>query len=94
MRLRYTATACAEIDEVLSHITEYNPSAAAAVGAAIKAAASRLRHFPHIGAETDEAGVRMKIGRPFRYLIFYSTEDECVVIRNVRHPARRQLPII
>lgn len=52
MRLRYTATARAETDDILAHIANDNPSAAAAVGAAIKAAIARLRDFPRIGAET------------------------------------------
>jgi hypothetical protein len=34
----------------------------------------------------------MKIVRPFRHLIFYSIDDQGVVIRNVRHPARRRAP--
>jgi plasmid stabilization system protein ParE len=92
MSLRYTATARAEIDDILAHIANDNPSAAAAVGAAIKGAIARLRYFPRIGAETDDAGVYMKIVRPFRYLVFYSIDGESLVIRNVRHPARRRPP--
>ncbi len=92
MRVLYTATAHADADEILARIAEDNPNAAAAVGAAIKSAMARLGSFPRIGAETDEAGIYMKIVRPFRYLIFYRITGDTVVIRNVRHPARRRPP--
>jgi plasmid stabilization system protein ParE len=92
MRVRYTATARAETDDILNHIANDNPAAAAAVGAAIKAAVARLPSFPRMGAETDEAGIYIKIVRPYRYLIFYRIDGETVVIRNVRHPARRRPP--
>jgi len=88
--VRYTATAHVEIDDILDHITNDNPAAATAVGAAIKGAVARLRHFPLIGAETDEPGIYMKIARPYRYLIFYRIDGETVVVRNVRHASRRR----
>ena len=90
MRVLYTATALAEADDILTHIADDNPAAAAAVGAAIKAAIARLRSFPRIGAETDEPGTYIKIARPYRYLIFYRADGNTVVIRNIRHPARRR----
>jgi toxin ParE1/3/4 len=92
MKVRYTATARADVDEILDRIRQDNPSAAMAVAGAIKAAAARLRWFPRIGAETDEPGIYMKIVRPYRYLIFYRITSDRVVIRNVRLPARRQPP--
>jgi toxin ParE1/3/4 len=90
MRVRYTATAHAEVDDILAHIAKDNPAAAGAVGAAINAAVARLRSFPHIGARTDDPGTYLKIARPYRYLIFYRIDDDAVVIRNIRHPARRR----
>jgi toxin ParE1/3/4 len=92
MTLRYAETALREVDDILAYIARDNPPAAAAVGVAIKAAATRLRSFPHIGAETDQAGAYMKIVRPFRYLIFYTIDGDWIVIRNVRHAARRRPP--
>ena len=90
MKVRYTATAHAEADDILVRIKNDNPGAAAAVGAAINAVVTRLRSFPRIGAETDEPGSYITIVRPYRYLIFYRIEGETVVIRNIRHPARRR----
>lgn len=92
MRVRYTATARVEADDIFARIANDNPAAAAAVASAISGAVARLRSFPHIGAATDEGGIHIKIVRPFHYLIFYSFDDDTVVIRNIRHPARRRPP--
>jgi plasmid stabilization system protein ParE len=70
MRIRYTATALAETNDILAHIAEDNSSAAVSVGAAIKTAIARLGSFPRMATETEDAGVYMKIARPYQYLIF------------------------
>jgi plasmid stabilization system protein ParE len=90
MRIRYTATARAETNDILAHIAEDNSSAAVAVGAAIKTAIARLGSFPRMGTETDDTRVYMKIARPYQYLIFYSVVGSTVLIHNVRHPARQR----
>ena len=45
--------------------------------------------FPFICALTDDHGVYMRIARPYHYLIFYQVVDGSLVVRNLRHPARR-----
>jgi toxin ParE1/3/4 len=92
MRLRYTATARAEVAAVLSRIARDNPTAAASVAAAIRSTIVRLCSFPFIGTETSYRGVYMRIARPYHYLIFYEIVDETLIVRNVRHPARRRPP--
>jgi addiction module RelE/StbE family toxin len=89
MNIQYTETALAEIDDILAYIRKDNFPAAAAVSAAINTAISRLRTFPLMGTETDITGIYMKIARPYRYLVFYSVIGDTIVVRNVRHPARR-----
>ena len=90
MRVRYTATALAETNDIVARIAEHNATAAVAVGAAIKTAIGRLSSFPRMGTETEDAGVYMKIARPYDYLIFYSVFGNAVLIHNVRHPARQR----
>jgi toxin ParE1/3/4 len=89
MRVRYTAKANRDLDEVLSYIKADNPEAAVAVGVAITATVSRLLSFPYLGATTDQPEVRVVMARPYRYLIFYRADHDVIVIRNIRHPARR-----
>jgi plasmid stabilization system protein ParE len=92
MRIRYTATARAEADEIFKHIARDNQTAATAVAAAIKNGIARLAAFPRIGAATTDPNVFTKIALPYHYLIFFSIDRDTVIIRRVRHPARRRPP--
>lgn len=88
MKLRYTETALAEIDEIIASIEKDNVTAAAHVSAAIQAAVRRLSEFPLLAIETDVPGVRVLPVLPYRYVIFYNTGDDAIVVRNVRHTSR------
>jgi plasmid stabilization system protein ParE len=55
MKIRYTATARAEAEEIFTHIARDNPVAAAAVAATIKGAVARLAVFPRIGARNERS---------------------------------------
>jgi toxin ParE1/3/4 len=88
MKVRYTDTALAEIEDILSYIAKDNPLAADEVGAIMRAAINRLADYPRLAIETDVQNVRMAPVLPYRYLVFYSIEDNALVIRNVRHAAR------
>ncbi len=50
MRLRYTSAARDHIASIHAYIAARNPAAATRVLARIRAAAERLREFPHIGS--------------------------------------------
>ena len=88
MRVKYTATALAEIEDILSYIAKDNPLAAHEVSVVLREAIDRLIHFPRMAIETDVPGVRVAPLLPYRYLIFFSVADDCLVIRNVRHSAQ------
>jgi plasmid stabilization system protein ParE len=88
MNIHYTDTARTEEIDILTRIATDNPTAATMVALAMRMAVDRLRHFPHIGGWTDDNDVLVTISRPYNYLIFYCIEQDTVVIRNVRHPAR------
>jgi plasmid stabilization system protein ParE len=88
MKIRYTATAHAELEAILSRIDRESPRAATAVARVIKTAIAGLSSFPRIGARTDAPGIFVKISRTYRYLVFYRIAGDTVIIRNIRHPAR------
>jgi toxin ParE1/3/4 len=89
MRVLYTETALHELEEIFSYIAEHNPSAAAAVVSRIERIVSWISDFPQMGFVIEQ-GVRvMPIGR-YPFLIFYAVETDTVIIRNVRHAARRR----
>ena len=90
MKVRFTATALAEIDEILSYIAQDNPLAADEVGAVMRATIARLADYPRLAIETDVPDVRVAPVLPYRYLVFYGIHDETLIVRNVRHAARER----
>jgi toxin ParE1/3/4 len=88
MRIRYTATAFAELGHILSYIANDNPLAAEEVATVIRATIARLAEYPRMAIETDFLGARVSPVLPYRYLVFYNIDEECVIIRNIRHAAR------
>jgi plasmid stabilization system protein ParE len=90
MKVRYTDTALAEIEELLSYIADDNPLAAGEVAAILRATIIRLSDYPRLAIETDVPNVRVAPVFPYRYLVFYSIESNSVLIRNVRHAARER----
>ena len=93
MKVRYTDTALAEISDILSYIAKDNPLAADEVGAIMRATINRLADFPRLAIETELPDVRVAPVLPYRYLIFYTVRDNLLVIRNVRHTARKWPPL-
>jgi toxin ParE1/3/4 len=90
MRVRYTKTALAEIDDILTYISKDNPLAAEEVETVVRATVARLLDYPRLAIETDVPGVRVAPVLPYRYLIFYSVHEGALVVRNVRHAARER----
>lgn len=91
MNVHYTEVALDEIEDILSYIAKDNETAALRVSAAILATLDRLAEFPRMAVETDVEGVRMTLILPYRYIIFFSVQNDTLIVRNVRH-GRRQKP--
>jgi toxin ParE1/3/4 len=89
MRVRYTATALIEAEEIISFIAKHNRSAAVAVRERIERTIALLAEVPEMAQLTDEPGVRKMPLRSYPYLIFYALEDDELVVLHVRHGARR-----
>ena len=91
MRIRYTARALVEIDEIYSYIAEDNKAAADRVINQIEQTIALIGQFPKIGRLKYRNEVRMLPVRRYpQYLVFYALNDDEVVILNVRHGARRR----
>jgi toxin ParE1/3/4 len=91
MRIRYTATALREIDDILFYIAERNQTAAVALRARVDKTVAALLDFPDMAQAADEPGVRrIPIGRS-PYIIYYAVEGDEIVILHTRHGARRPL---
>jgi toxin ParE1/3/4 len=90
MRVRFTATAFAEVNEIRAYIAKDNPTAAKAVIFRVEQVIARIGQFPPIAQAIDQSGVRVFPVGPFPYLVFYTVEGDEVIIRNVRHGRRRR----
>jgi toxin ParE1/3/4 len=91
MKVRYTATALRELNEILAYVAERNVGAAAAVRVRIENLVGQLSLFPFMAQETELIGVRRLPLGNFPYAIFYTVEGDEVVVLHVRHGARRPL---
>ena len=90
MNVRYTRTALAEIESVFAYIAKDNPAAGAEVIRAVDKTIARLSEFPLSAVATDIPNVRVAPAYPHPYLIFYSVDNETLIVRNIRHAARRR----
>jgi plasmid stabilization system protein ParE len=88
MKVRYSATAITDVDEIATYIEARNPAAAQAVLAAIQGTVERLALVPYSAQETDEPGVRMTPAGRFPYLIFYVVDGDELRVSRVLHGAR------
>ena len=59
MKIRWSETALAEIEDIFSYIYEHNRSAAASVVERIEALAALHEEFTFVGHLTDEKNVRV-----------------------------------
>ena len=91
MRVRFSSRARDELDAIYSYIAEHSPTAAQRVKARIRAATEQLGDFPYMARNTDRANVRVRVGNPFPYLIFYTIRNDEVLILHIRHGARRPI---
>ena len=88
MKVRYTDTASADLEDILNHLIQRNPRAAASVGQAIETTVARIAMFPESAQATDELAIRMAPAGRYPYLIFYAVADGEVQIMRVLHGAQ------
>ena len=94
MKLRWSATAIHELEEIFAFIMERSPASARSVAQRIVHRARFLRDFPFSGKETRVAGVHRLVVANYPYAILYEIHqsDDEVLIVSVRHAARKQPP--
>jgi toxin ParE1/3/4 len=81
MRLRFTADALAHLQNIYDFLVDRNEAAARRIASDIRAAASRLTDFPHLGRPGDAAGTHEWVVRGTPYLIVYEVDESNAEIR-------------
>jgi plasmid stabilization system protein ParE len=90
LKLRYTLTALAELDEVLTYLSERSPLGAQSVRQRLHTMIGFVATHPHAGTELKGRGLRRIAALPYPYLVFYRVEGDEVIVIGVRHAARDQ----
>jgi toxin ParE1/3/4 len=91
VRLRLTRTAARQLGHVLADITRHNPLGADAVLQRIGACLELLLRHPYAGQTTDRRGIRRIVVSPYPYIMTYRVGVDEVIVRTIRHTARRPL---
>ena len=91
MKLRLTRTAARQLDHVLADITRHYPPSADAVLQQIGACLELLLRHPYAGQMTDRRGIRRIVVSPYPYIMTYRVGADEVIVRTIRHTARRPL---
>lgn len=91
MKVRFSRPAAAELDSIFAYIYQRNPRAAGRIVARIQSVVAQLARYPSLGPPKYKLGVRMFPVRGYPYLIFYTIENDEVLILSVRHSARKPM---
>ena len=91
MRVRYSARAFTDREQIFDYLRQRSPGGARNVMAKIREAAAQLGENPHSGYATDDPEVRVKFVVRYPYKIFYRLRGDAVEILHIRHTARQPL---
>jgi toxin ParE1/3/4 len=88
VKIRYTARAHNDLEDIRSYIAEKNPQAATRVRQAILAIASH----PHVGIRNARSpDLRARLVSRYPYRVHYSVSAGEILILHIRHTSRRPL---
>jgi plasmid stabilization system protein ParE len=92
MRVVFTEEAILSVRNIQSYLRSRNPTAAIAIGRAIRKSAEMLGEFPGLGRRQSRAGIRKLVIPRYGYLIYFKVyaEDEEVRILFIQHPKQRR----
>ena len=90
MKVRFTPSAARELDEIPTYIHEESPQGARKVQARIQHIVALIAKVPLMGRPTRKrSDIRRINTNPYPYVIFYAVTDTEIVIRRIRHMARK-----
>jgi toxin ParE1/3/4 len=91
VKLRLTRPAARQLDQALAYIAQHNPQGANHVQARLQELMLLLLQHPFAGQATVRRGVRRIVASPYPYVLTYRIRNDEIIIRSVRHTARRPL---
>jgi toxin ParE1/3/4 len=91
MRIEWSTTAIADLNQIISYIEELNPSAAMKIANAIQVSTQLLAEFPELGKPTGSPDIRLYQVAKHNYLLPYLLEQDALTILAV-FDMRRERP--
>ncbi len=88
MRLRWTTPAANDLYNIVRHIQEDNPAAAADVAKTVYEGCSGLRKFPYLGRKGRIDGSRELVFPGLPYIVVYRIHDQVVELLRIYHGAQ------
>ncbi len=88
MRLRWTPTAAADLQNIYDYLREHEPHLASPTIIDIRKAALSLKTFPLRGRQGREEGTRELLHRRLPHIIAYRVKTDAVEILHIWHPAQ------
>lgn len=90
MNHRFTTRATQDLIEVAEYIRRESPAAALRVRAAILKTVSLASRHPGAGRLVQLSGVRRLVVPRFRYIIYYTVDENEDEVIGIRHGARQR----
>lgn len=92
MKLHFTLRALADLEAIADYLFPVSPQGAARVRAAILDSLQNLVQFPNIGRKQTAENVHKLIVRKYRYVIYYSVNDEAeeIIVITIQHGSRQR----
>ena len=89
MRIRWTAPAADDLEQIADYIGQHNPAAARTVTRAIVEGISGLQAFPNRGRPGERSGTReLVVARLPAYVVVYSVRGNFVDVLHIWHGAQ------
>lgn len=93
MKVVWTDSALADLDEILAYAAEHYPSLVGPLERRVRATVARIGQWPLSARTVEERpGVRVVPLVRYPYRIFYRIGDEALELLHIHHAARNQGP--
>ena len=89
MRLVWTSTAAADLEQIFDYLLEKRPKLVTTTIQRILTSVSELRQFPRRGRPGRREGTRELVLTQLPYLVVYQIVDQRIRVLRVLHGARR-----
>lgn len=88
MRIRWTPSAAADLQQISDYLTEHSPHYRAATMQKLYNGIHVLKQWPHRGRQGVEPGTRELLFPPLPYIAVYRARTEDVEILRIYHAAQ------